>query len=214
VWIGALLAAAVLATAGCGGDRGDQTIGAGQPASTRTSPAPSQTAPADTGKTTGGGSERSGADPYSEGAGDAEAPLVTAVRAYVRAIDGRDGKRACALLAPGALRGVHLPHPAGGCAQSLSASIGYTPPGEAAWRRSLISRVGPVEIDPEHPGEARVRALVVHRFDSGREPSIEDDLVYLREVRGRWLIAKASSTLYRAIGARDVPLTAITPPAR
>ncbi len=57
-----------------------------------------------------------------------------------------------------------------------------------------------------------MRALVVHRFRGEREPSIEDDLIYLRYTAGHWLVAKPSSTFYRAIGARDVPLRAITPP--
>jgi hypothetical protein len=52
----------------------------------------------------------------------------------------------------------------------------------------------------------------VHRFAAGREPSIEDDVVYLRRDDGRWLIVKPSASFYRAIGARDVPVTALTPP--
>jgi len=37
-------------------------------------------------------------------------------------------------------------------------------------------------------------------------------VVYLRKVGGRWLIVKPSATFYRAIGAKDVPLIALTPP--
>ena len=45
-----------------------------------------------------------------------------------------------------------------------------------------------------------------------REPSIEDDVIYLRRVGGRWKIAKPSATFYRAIGARDVPIAALRAP--
>jgi hypothetical protein len=36
--------------------------------------------------------------------------------------------------------------------------------------------------------------------------------VYLRRSGGRWLIVKPSASFYRAIGAKDVPLSALTAP--
>ena len=42
-------------------------------------------------------------------------------------------------------------------------------------------------------------------FAGDREPSVEDDLIYLRNEDGRWLIVKPSATLYRAIGVGDIP---------
>jgi hypothetical protein len=57
-----------------------------------------------------------------------------------------------------------------------------------------------------------VRVTVVSRFAGHREPSIEDDLVYLHKIGGRWRIVKASAIFYRAIGARNVPLGALVPP--
>jgi hypothetical protein len=134
------------------------------------------------------------------------------VRIYVKAIDQGDGQAVCELFVPGGLRGVRLPRPGGGCADAVGASIGFHPAGEVAWQRTEIRRIGPVELDPQSPGLARVRATVVHRYNRHREPSIEDDLIYLRHRGSRWLLAKPSSTFYRAIGARDVPLSALAPP--
>ena len=50
------------------------------------------------------------------------------------------------------------------------------------------------------------------RFADNREPSVEDDVVYLRRQGGRWLIAKPSATLYRAIGVGNIPPQVLAPP--
>ena len=59
---------------------------------------------------------------------------------------------------------------------------------------------------------ARVTATTVTRFAGNREPSVEDDVVYLRQRNGRWLIAKPSTSLYRAIGVGDIPPQVLAPP--
>ena len=59
---------------------------------------------------------------------------------------------------------------------------------------------------------ARVTATIVTRFAEGREPSIEDDLIYLEKRGGRWLIVKPSATLYRAIGVGNIPPQVLAPP--
>lgn len=215
-----LVAAAALAQAGCGSGDGSppsSANGSGEPAAKRPGGDLTATAiPQSGGGAAAGGhgsaGHSGGADPYSEGAGDSEAALVQSVRAYVSAIDRRDAQAVCELLVPGALRGVHLSQPGGGCADAVQASIGYSAAGEAAWQRTEIRRIGPIELDPRHPGEARVRVTVVHRYNHHREPSVEDDLIYLRQQAGRWLVAKPSSTFYRAIGSQNVPLSALTPP--
>jgi hypothetical protein len=207
-----VLASGALAQAGCGGGSAGPRS-AGESTATRdgnptaTSPARSQA-----GETAAPAGSRTGGDPYSEAARSSEAALIASVRAYVGAIDARDGRAVCKLLAPGALRGFRLPRGGPGCAGAVSASLGYSIPGGPAWRRTEIRRIDSVELDPQRPGDARVRATVVHRFAHHREPSIEDDLIYPRRSGGRWLIAKPSSTLYRAVGAENVPLRAITPP--
>ena len=66
-----------------------------------------------------------------------------------------------------------------------------------------------VEIDG---ASGKVVAAVTTTYSDRDEPSFEDDIVYLmRDGRG-WLIAKASSTLYRAAGIADVPLAVLSPP--
>ena len=105
--------------------------------------------------------------------------VVGVVRAYVAALDARDGERACGLFASGALSGVHFPRDRGTCARSLSASIGYRDPrGFPVYRSARIARVPDVAING---ASARVTATTVTRFAGNREPSIEDDLVYLRK---------------------------------
>ncbi len=132
------------------------------------------------------------------------------VRAYVAALDARDGARVCQLFVPGALTRVEFPRDRGTCAPSLEASIGYRDPrGFPVYAASRVARVPGVAIDDS---EARVTATTVTRFADNREPSVEDDVVYLRSRGGRWLIAKPSATLYRAIGVGDIPPQALAPP--
>ena len=60
---------------------------------------------------------------------------------------------------------------------------------------------------------ARVSATVTHHFSDRKYVSVEDDVIYLERVGGRWLLAKPSGTLYRAVGYREPPLRAFSPPA-
>ncbi len=215
--VAGVLLGAVLTTAGCGGQSRSPSPAQGQGSGRHKGaelPAADTTATTTEGNRGGAGQKPSEGDRYSESAGDSAAPLVASVRAYVSAIDRRDGKAVCSLFVPGALQGVRLPEGGSGCAGAVGASIGHSGTATPPWRRTRIRRIGPVEVDPNQPGAARVRALVVHRFRGDREPSIEDDLIYLRYSAGRWLVVKPSSTFYRAIGAGDVPLSALTPPAR
>ena len=59
---------------------------------------------------------------------------------------------------------------------------------------------------------ARVVATVFTEYADVREPTIEDDIIYLARSGDRWLVVKPSSTLYRAVGNADVPLEALQPP--
>ena len=68
---------------------------------------------------------------------------------------------------------------------------------------------------PEDLGDnrARVTATVTHRFSDRKYVSVEDDVIYLEQVGGHWLLAKPSATLYRAVGYAQPPLRAFSPPA-
>jgi hypothetical protein len=141
-----------------------------------------------------------------------EREAAAAVRAYVAALDDRDGDAACAVLAPGVVDDVDLPEERAGCAASLAASIGYRDPrGLPVWEGARVADVGSIELGAGG-GEAKVVATVVTRFADRDEVSVEDDVIYLVRDGGRWLVAKPSSTLYRAVGIADVPPSVLTPP--
>jgi hypothetical protein len=140
----------------------------------------------------------------------AQRRAATVVRDYVRALDSRDGARACALFVPGATGDVEFPRDRGGCASSLGSSIRYRDPrGFPVYEGSHVARIASVKIDG---ADARVVATLVTDFAGDREPSIEDDVVYLHQEGGRWLIAKPSAALYRAIGVGDIPPTVLAAP--
>jgi hypothetical protein len=142
---------------------------------------------------------------------DADRSAVTAaVSRYVAALDGRDAAGVCALIAPGGLPLSDLPKRRGGCRSSLQASIGSRPAdGGPAWRHTAI-----VEMKAEALGDdrARVTTTVTHHFSDRKYVSVEDDVIYLERIAGKWRIAKPSATLYRAVGYAQPPLRAFAPP--
>jgi hypothetical protein len=139
-----------------------------------------------------------------------EKEASAAVVDFVAAIDQGDGEAVCAAFAPGALDGVRFPKSAGSCAATVDASLGYRDPrGLPVWRGSkptgdISARIG--------GAGARVTATILTRYRGQREPSVEDDVLYLRRIGDQWLIVKPSATFYRAIGVADVPLDAFRPP--
>ncbi len=133
------------------------------------------------------------------------------VRRYVAELNAHDGDGLCSALAPGALHGVRLPVNRGSCAASLDGSIGYPAPGGApSWVATRLVDADTVVLLAG--GYGRFTGTFVHTFAGGREPSIEDDVVYLRRIGGEWRIVKPSATFYRAIGRRDIPIGSLTPP--
>jgi hypothetical protein len=214
-----------LAAAGCGGGDDTDTASRGESAP----PPPGATAPQSAGgerppapddaisDRPGGPGDDGAAAPGQAGTRPAspsdERRIEATVRRYIAALNGDDGQALCALLAPGALQGVDLPQRRGSCAASLRASIGHrSPGGTPRWLGTRLVDADAVVL--VRGGDGRLTGTVVHRFAGAREPSIEDDVVYLRKLGGDWRLAKPSASFYRAIGARDVPITALTPPAR
>jgi len=132
------------------------------------------------------------------------------VRRYVAALDDRDGRRVCALLAPGALAEVRLPVDRGDRCGSLSATIGYRDPrGLPVWEHAEVTGIRSVELQDS---DARVVATTVTTFADRDERSIEDDVVYLVRSGEAWLVAQPSATLYRSVGIADVPPSVLSPP--
>ncbi len=206
--IGAL-AMLALGTVACGDDepRPAPTITVAAPTTTSTSAATTtREAPPPDGKPSGP-AETATEDPRVNAL---ERDAERTARRYVEALDARDGEAVCALLVPGAIDDVELPVSRGGCATSLDASIGYRDPrGLPVWESATVPAVRVTEIDA---GSATVVATVVTHFADRDEASVEDDLVYLTRAGDRWLIAKPSSTLYRAVGIADVPPSVLAPP--
>ena len=140
-----------------------------------------------------------------------ERAAARTVRAYVEALDARDGEAVCALLVPGALDELELPEPRGDCAASLEASIGYRDPrGLPVWEGAEV-RARPRDRDRRRRRRRWSRPSSP-TFADRDEASVEDDVVYLVRAGGRWLVAKPSSTLYRAVGIADVPPSVLSPP--
>jgi hypothetical protein len=169
------------------------------------------TSRAETISTTRPGQE-TGAPPVEEQAPDpaarAEREVRRAVRDYVGAIDERDGAALCELVAT--LRELELPVEKGGCAASVSASIGYRDPrGIPVFERAELTGDPDVKLSG---ASARATVTVVTEFADREEPSVEDDVIYLERRGGGWAIAKPSSTIYRAIGTPDIPPDVLAPP--
>jgi hypothetical protein len=211
--IGAIaISLSALALVGCGGSSGDDrsttaaTMATAGPDSAKVTGdlPPGAVGPVDTADGAAESPAATEASPESpaegpEATGELEgadrAAATAAVRSYIAALDRRDAARVCALIERG------------GC----HASIGSRPPGGGpAWRRTEI-----VEMKPESLGDdrARVTATVTHRFSDRKYVSVEDDVIYLERVGGRWLLAQPSATFYRAVGYAQPPLRAFAPPA-
>ena len=183
---------------GCGSDEDD---GEPQGGSILTEPAVTEAAPE--------------AEPAPQAEGgeldeDDRAAVESAFRGYVAAVNAGDGEAVCRLLAPGALSEIELPLPQSDCGPALAASIGFRGKGGTpAWRRTRIHEVTAVSVSEDR---ARVTATVSHDFADRPEPSVEEDVIYLDWAGNEWLIAKASATLYRAVGYPEPPLSSLTPP--
>ncbi|HEY6654693.1 MAG TPA: hypothetical protein VI028_11235 [Solirubrobacterales bacterium] len=225
---GIVIAMAALALAGCGGGSGDgKTTTKVSGATTATGSTgvvtgklpPGAVEPADPAEEQAEGPAATEASPEAgaegpeasgELSGEDRTTAVAAVSDYIRALDRHDATRVCALLMPGALNLGQLPKRRGGCRPSLAASIGTRPRGGGpAWRKTTLVAVKPEDLGDDR---ARISATVTHHFSDRKYVSVEDDVIYLQRVGGRWLLAKPSATLYRAVGYPEPPLDAFTPP--
>jgi hypothetical protein len=137
-----------------------------------------------------------------------KAEVSRAVRDYVEAIQDRDGVLLCRLV--DGITELDLPVRRSSCSESVSKSIGYRDPrGVPVFETATVSGAPEVELDGE---SARATVTVVSKFADRDEPSVEDDVVYFVRRGGEWVVAKPSSTLYRAIGTPDVPPEVLEPP--
>ena len=137
---------------------------------------------------------------------DDELAAADAARDYVEAINDRDGREVCGAFAPGGIGTLDLPAERGNCPASIEASLGYRDQkGQPVWDTSEMTEDVSAQIDGDF---ARVVATVFTEYADVREPTIEDDIIYLARSGDRWLVVQPSTTLYRAVGTADVPLEA------
>jgi hypothetical protein len=204
----AALTALALAAPGCGDDpQTAPTVTVALPDTTTTATDATTTAPPPEADEPPGPAETPTEDPRVN---ELERDAARTAEQYVEALDARDGAAVCDLFALGTLDEVELPEQRGDCAASLDASIGYRDPrGLPVWEGATVPNLRVSEIDDT---SATVVATVVTDFSDRDEPSIEDDLIYLTRAGDRWLIAKPSATLYRAVGIADVPPSVLAPP--
>jgi hypothetical protein len=209
-----VVAAAALALTGasaCGDDGApeQQTVTVSLPQQAATASTPSTVpAPTASGEPDGTGpAESATSDPRVN---ELERTAAQTVRDYLKAINAKDGAAVCDLLAPEALDEIELPVERGDCAASLDASIGYRDPHGIPWKHSALYVMGASEV--QNGATAKVVATVRTDFADRDEPSFEDNIFYLQRSGTKWVLTKPSATLYRAVGAPDVPLEALSPP--
>jgi hypothetical protein len=138
-----------------------------------------------------------------------EQAAASAARGYVQALDRRSGGAVCRALAPDALEGFEFPANRATCAATVNASLGFERRGLPVWEHSQMTDAVSAEVAGD---EAKVVATVFTVYADVREPTIEDDIIYLTRSGDRWLIAKPSLTLYRAVGDADPPASALAAP--
>jgi hypothetical protein len=209
----AIAIAAALALAGCGsGGGGEGTTAAGTTGAATTTPGgvkvtgklpPGAVGPVDTQEESAEGPAATEASPgepangptsTGELEGSDRAGAEAAVTRYIAALDSHDAAKVCALIERG------------GC----GAKIGARPSdGGPAWRRTQIAEMKPEALSD---GRGRITTTVTHHFADRKYVSVEDDVIYVERVGGRWLIAKPSATFYRAVGYAQPPLRAFAPP--
>jgi hypothetical protein len=138
-----------------------------------------------------------------------EQAAASAARGYIQALDRRAGAAVCGGFVPGVLDGIDFPVERTSCPATVKASLGYRRKGFPVWEGSQMTD----EVSARVTGDrARVVATVFTVYADVREPTIEDDIIYLERSGDRWLIAKPSLTLHRAIGDADPPPSALSPP--
>ena len=143
-------------------------------------------------------------------ASDDEVAAAAAARRYVDAIDERNGHAVCAAFAQDGLDPIELPAVRSSCPASLEASLGFRAKrGRPIWESSEMTQDVSAQVDGD---SARVVATVFTEYADVREPTIEDDIIYLSRKGDGWLVVKPSATLYRAVGIADIPLEALEPP--
>jgi hypothetical protein len=142
--------------------------------------------------------------------GAEEEAAAAATRGYIEALDRRSGAAVCRSFVTGVLAGFEFPEPRASCAATVNASLSFAERGLPVWKSSEMTDEVSVDLSGD---AAKVVATVFTLYADVPEPTIEDDIIHLARDGDRWLIAKPSLTLYRAVGVADPPPSALAPPA-
>jgi hypothetical protein len=155
----------------------------------------------------------------ASGCGGSESPAggagpVETARAYVDAVNARDGEIVCGLLVESAAYQFRIPE-WGECPKFVSSYIGYAEESDT----DTFHRARILEIEEgRRSGDLQSveLKLEVELYEDGdeTEPIREtyEDVVWLVERDGRWRLAKASGLLYVAFDAYTVPEDLLAPP--
>jgi len=138
-----------------------------------------------------------------------ERAAASAARGYVQALDRRAGAAVCGTFVPGSLDGVDFPFERSSCPATVQASLGFKRKGFPVWESSEMTDAVSAQVTGD---TAKVVATVFTVYSDVREPTIEDDIIYLQRSGDRWQIAQPSLTFHRAIGNADPPPSALSPP--
>ena len=162
----------------------------------------------------GGGSrqEQGGGPRPADGKATSLRRAERVYRDYVQAINAEDGEEICGrLIRPGFERTLRPPVSRGGCAASISASIGYADPrGFPVWEETTLSGIESAALGAGR--RVTINASIVTAFRDRKQPSVESDIAYLEPSRGGYRLAKASGALWRAVGKADVPFDVVEEP--
>jgi hypothetical protein len=138
-----------------------------------------------------------------------EQAAASAARGYVQALDRRAGAAVCGTFVPGSLDGVDFPVERSTCPATVKASLGFRRKGFPVWESSAMTDAVSAQVTGD---TAKVVATVFTVYSDVREPTIEDDIIYLQRTGDRWQIGQPSLTFHRAIGNADPPPSALSPP--
>jgi len=138
-----------------------------------------------------------------------ERAAASAARGYVQALDRRAGAATCGTFVFGSLDGFDFPVERSSCPATVKASLGFRRKGFPVWESSEMTDAVSAQVTGD---TAKVVATVFTVYSDVREPTIEDDIIYLQRSGDRWQIAQPSLTFHRAIGNADPPPSALSPP--
>lgn len=132
------------------------------------------------------------------GCGSDDPGPADAYRAYIEAINERDGAAVCQALDPRSIDKLRPRARGESCAEAVSASIGRPGPTGSRWKSARIDK-GPKVV--RRKGDSVTLSVAVEE-EFGDRAEIWQGNVGMRQSGGRWLLTTPDQTLYHAIGQK------------